>query len=127
MENLYILGQVLLGLYFVMAGAMHFMKSKMMVDFMKTKNMPAPMPLVLLSGLVLLAGGLSVLTGRYLEYGLWLLVGFLLVVSFTMHAFWKDKDAEKKMMNMHYFQSNIALMAALLMLMPMMSNWPWVL
>lgn len=125
METLYIIGQVLLGLFFLQSGLMHFMKMDMMLKFAKERNLPSPKLAVAVGGLFLIAGGLSVLTGMYLEHGLWLLVIFMILVNLTMHAFWSMKG-EEKMTNMHFFMGNLALTAALLMLMSMVGSWPWV-
>lgn len=127
METLYIIGQVVLGLFFIMSGTMHFMKMDMMVKFVESKKLPAPKLGVVLGGIALLLGGLSVLTGWYLNYGLWILVLFVLLASVTMHNFWAIHEQNDKETNMHFFLGNIALVAALLMLMSMMDSWPWVL
>lgn len=127
MQTFLVLAQVLLGLFFVQSGLMHFMKMNMMVGYAKDKKLPSPQAGVAISGLMLLAGGLSVLTGRYLDIGLWLLVAFLLLASIMMHAFWKVKDEKDKMTNMHFFMGNMALLFALVMLMGMAGNWPWTL
>lgn len=127
METVYIIGQAVLGLFFVKSGLMHFMKMDMMLQYAEQRKLPAPKLAIAVTGLMLLAGGLSVLTGMYLEHGLWLLVAFLVLTSLKLHAFWSMKDASEKMNNMHFFMGNIALTAALLMLMSMTASWPWVL
>ena len=125
MQTLALIGQIILGLYFVQSGLMHFMKLPMMTSYAQSKKLPLPMLAVIVSGLFMLAGGLSVLTGWYVVYGLGLLIVFLFIASFTMHNFWADKDANMKMMNMSNFMKNLALMGSLMMLL-MMDNWPWV-
>lgn len=123
MQILSVIGNVILGLFFVIMGINHFGKMKVMADYAKSKKVPAPGLAVFVTGLMLLFGGLSVLTGAYLEYGLWLLVIFLFFVSFWMHNFWADKNAEMKMNNMVNFLKNMALMGAILMLMMYQDAW----
>lgn len=127
LQNAAIVGQVLFGLYFLHNALNHFMHVKMMAGYAASKKVPLPALAVLGSGLLLLCGGLSVLTGLYLIYGLSCLVVFLIVVTFWMHAFWTDKDATMKMMNTVNFTKNLALLGAVLMMFSYMDTWPWVL
>jgi len=121
MSTLFLIGQILLGAYFVQSGLMHFMKLEMMGGYAKSKNVPAAKLAVLVSGLMLLAGGLGILFQMYLVWAYGLLVAFLIVAAIMMHAFWKDTDANAKMGNMINFQKNIALASALLMLLVLQS------
>ncbi len=116
METFFLIAQVILGMYFVMAGAMHFMKLDMMVGYAVSKKLPAPKLATILSGLVLLLGGLGILFQYELTWSYGLLAGFLAVAAFTMHRFWEEKAPEAKMMNMVNFEKNLALASALVML-----------
>jgi len=126
METLAIIGQVVFGLYFIYNGLNHFLKSQMMKEYAKSKNVPAPGFTVALSGLLILAGGLSVLLGLYLKIGLTLILVFLVGVSFWMHSFWADEDPNQKMNNMVNFMKNWALIAAVLFMYGAIDAWPWV-
>lgn len=95
----------------------------MMVNYSRTMRLPAPGLMVVLSGLVMVYGaialfGMSSLDPMVVKWGLMLLIGFMVVVSFTMHRFWK-LEGEKRMIEMRYFKGNIALAAALLMILAM--------
>lgn len=128
MTSLLILGQVILALYFIMSGINHFMKKDMMVQYSKSKGMGGGAPaLVMLSGILLVLAGVGLLLGVYVLWSLWALIAFLLLVSFIMHAFWKQEDPQAKMQDMTHFRANIALAAALLILTALVSNWPWAL
>ena len=126
-QNAAIVGQVLFGLYFLHNALNHFIRAKMLAGYAASKKVPLPMLAVIGSGLLLLAGGLSVLSGLYLIYGLSCLVLFLLVVTFWIHNFWADKDPSAKMMIMVNFTKNMALLGAVLMFYGFMDTWPWVL
>ncbi len=117
MSTLFVIGQVVLGGYFVISGIKHFTGAKGMTGYATMKGVPAPAASVALSGLMLLAGGLGVMFQMYTNIAYWLLVIFLVVAAFTIHDFWKAKDAQTKMIDMIQFQKNLALAAALLMLM----------
>ncbi|MFT7557916.1 MAG: putative oxidoreductase [Planctomycetota bacterium] len=120
MNTLVIIGQIVLGLFFLMSGLNHFMKYDMMVSYGRIMKLPMPALSVVLSGLVMVFGaiilfGLSAFNPVLVKWGLGLLIAFLVLVSFMMHRFW-SMPADKRMENMLYFKSNIALAAALLMI-----------
>src|SRR5258708_2648376 len=109
-----LLGRLILGVYFIKNGLNHFKRGKDMSQYAATKGVPSVM--IPLTGMQLLAGGLSILAGFYPRYWALLLVLFLVPVAFLMHDFWNIKDPSMKMMNKINFDKNLALAAALLML-----------
>ena len=123
---LFLLGRLLFGGYFMMAGLNHFMHLKMMAGYAASKKVPMPKAAVIVSGLLIFLGGLWVLTGVYVPVGVAELALFLVVVTFKMHDFWNDKDPMAKMGNMVNFQKNTALLGAALMLLQI-GDWGWVL
>ena len=122
-----IIGQGIFGLYWIYNGVNHLAHHKMLAGYTQTKNVPMPLTAVIITGLLLIGGGLSILTGWYLVYGLTAIVIFLLGVTFRMHDFWNEKDPNAKMMNMILFMRNIALLGATLMMYYWEFDWPWTL
>lgn len=116
MFYLFLLGRVLFGGYFIMNGWAHLTKVKMMKGYAAMKGVPAPALAVIVTGLMLLFGGLAILFWSYVTLGVWLLVIFLLTAAFTFHDFWKTTDPKDTMMQKMFFMRNIALTGALLML-----------
>ena len=51
----------------------------------------------MLSGLILLLGGLGIMFQMCTTVAYTLLILFLVVAAFTIHDFWKAKDAQAKM------------------------------
>lgn len=112
MEWNYLIGRVLFSLIFIMSGFGHFANADAMSDYAASKGAPAPKVTVLLSGLMILAGGLSVLLGVWMEIGTWLLVFFLLPAAFYMHDFWKIADPMEKQNQQGHFMKNVAMAGA---------------
>jgi uncharacterized membrane protein YphA (DoxX/SURF4 family) len=110
------LGRILFGGYFVFSGINHFKSLGMMAGYAKSKGTPLPKFSVASSGLLLLAGGFSVLFNVLPVIGYAALILFLIPVTFVMHAFWKIQDPMAKMGEMVNFMKNIALLGAVLML-----------
>ena len=106
-----------------MNGFNHITKSSMMAGYAASKNVPSPQATVLLTGVQLVLGGLSIVLGIYPQVGAWLLILFVVPVAFVMHDFWAQKDEQAKMMQMILFMRNMALAGALLMI-STIQNWP---
>ncbi|GIW37254.1 MAG: hypothetical protein KatS3mg073_1399 [Meiothermus sp.] len=121
MELLFWIGRILLGGFFVINGFNHFAMGKQMIPYAQSKGVPAPALAVYATGLMLLLGGLTIITGLYVQVRLWLLVVFLLFVTPWMHSFWAMQDPMQRMAEMVNFMKNSALLGALLMLLYL---WP---
>lgn len=121
MELLFWIGRILLGGFFVLNGFNHFAMSKQMIPYAQSKGVPMPTLAVYATGLMLLLGGLAILTGLYVEVGLWLLVVFLLFVTPWMHNFWAIQDSMQRTVEMVNFMKNTALLGAVLLLLYL---WP---
>jgi uncharacterized membrane protein YphA (DoxX/SURF4 family) len=87
-----------------------------MSQYAAAKGLPAPKVAVVVSGVMLLAGGLSVILGVWMEIGVWLIVVFLLMAAVMMHDFWAVSDPGQKQIEQAMFMKNIALAGAALVL-----------
>jgi uncharacterized membrane protein YphA (DoxX/SURF4 family) len=116
------IGRLLFGGYFVYNGINHFRNREMMSHYAGSKDVPSPETAVLGSGALLLAGGLSVISGVKPRAGLVLLATFLLGVTPVMHAFWSEEDAQQKANQQVHLLKNTALLGSVLML---MGSYPW--
>lgn len=124
LEWLFIIGRVLFGGFFLFSGMNHFLNTKQMAQYAKSKNVPSPKGAVTLSGLMIILGGLGVILGVYVDWSILLLAIFLVVVSVTMHDFWAvpKKQQQAEMTN---FLKNMALLGASLMLLQLSQPWLW--
>lgn len=104
------LGRGLFALIFITSAPGHF--TQRLIDAAAQQGVPLAVVLVPLSGIIALAGGLSVLLGYRARVGAWLIVLFLLPVTFTMHAFWTYDDPAAREMQMINFMKNIAMLGA---------------
>jgi putative oxidoreductase len=118
-------GRAIFGGYFLYNGLNHFLNRKMLVDYARTKGVPTPDLAVAASGLMILAGGLSVLTGVQPKVGAGLITAFLLGVSPQMHAFWKEEDAQQRIHEMVNFTKNMALLGSSFLVAAHPEPWPW--
>lgn len=124
MKAAFALGRLIFGGFFLYNGIHHFMDRKSLSQYAGAKNIPQPELAVTLSGLALILGGASVVSGVRPKMGAALLVGFLASVSPTMHDFWHASDATERMNQMVQFSKNMALLGAALALMGVDEPWP---
>ena len=109
------LGRLLFTLIFLESIPMH--SSAQGIGYAAHSGVPWPNVLVPLSGILALAGGLSVLLGYHARIGALLLALFLIPVTLMMHAFWNIPDAQMAQMQMVMFMKNVSMLGATLMVM----------
>jgi len=125
MKNaLFVVGRLLFGGFFAFNGIGHFLQTDSLAGYAKMKGVPAPEAAVILTGVLLLLGGLSILTGAFPRVGVALIVVFLLPTSFMMHDFWTVADPMQRTAEMVGFLKNIALAGAALMFLVIPEPWP---
>lgn len=120
---LFLLGRILLGGYFLLAGVAHFRDRGVLAQYAASKGTPFPMLAVLGTGMLLVAGGLSLASGIYPLLGLAALALFLVGTTPLMHAFWKVKEPMARMAEVSSFSRNVALLGALLILATLPQPW----
>jgi len=109
-----VLGRLLFAAIFLMAGLGHF--SKQEIGYAAAQGVPLASVAVPLSGVLALAGGLSILLGYRAKLGAWLIVLFLVPVTVMMHNFWAVKDPMMAQMQMIMFMKNVAMLGAALLI-----------
>ena len=121
MENVYFLGRIILGVYFLYNAYSHFANIESLAGYAGSKKVLHPKIAVAVTGAMLFIGGAAVLTGMSLALGCWILVAFLVGTSFMMHQYWKITDPMMKMGERINCQKNMALVGALLMIIALAS------
>jgi putative oxidoreductase len=109
-----VLGRFLFALIFLMAGANHF--SRQTIGFAASQGVPLASIAVPLSGVLSIAGGLSILLGYRAKLGAWLIVLFLVPVTVMMHKFWLVQDPMMAQIQMVLFMKNVTMLGAALLI-----------
>lgn len=109
MELVLLIGRVLFSFLFLYSGITHLTQRIGLTAYAKGAGIPMPDVAVTATGLMILAGGLSVLLGFYPRLGAWLLVAFLVPTAFTMHKFWGLPDPMMAATQRAHFMKNISL------------------
>jgi putative oxidoreductase len=107
-------GRVFLVLLFLISAPSYF--SAQGINYAASQGVPLASLAVPLSGLIALAGSLSIVLGYRARLGAWLIVLFLIPVTFTMHKFWGVTDPTMAQMQMINFMKNVEIIGGALLL-----------
>ena len=111
-----LIGQIILGGFFIWSGLNHFITLEGTSGYAKSKGVPVAKFAVAFTGLMLVVGGLSILTGFATHIGAWILVIFMLLTTFTIHQFWNVTDKAHRASEIIAFAKNLAILGALLII-----------
>jgi putative oxidoreductase len=109
-----VLGRFFFALIFLMAGANHF--SRQTIAFSASQGVPLASIAVPFSGVLAIAGSLSVLLGYRAKLGAWLVVLFLVPVTLMMHKFWTVTDPMMAQIQMILFMKNVSMLGGALLI-----------
>lgn len=109
-----LLGRLFFAAIFLMAGPNHF--AKQTIGYAASQGVPLASVAVPLSGLIALAGSLSILLGYRVRIGAWLIALFLALVTPAMHKFWGIADPMMAQVQMIMFMKNVAMLGGALLL-----------
>jgi putative oxidoreductase len=107
-------GRILFSAIFIMSGFLHFSQAE--IGYAAQAGVPMARLLVPASGLLALAGGLSILLGYRAKIGGWLLVLFLVPVTLMMHNFWAVKNPMMAQIQMAMFLKNVTIIGGALLI-----------
>jgi len=112
----FVLGRILFAWIFILSGIAHLTQAQAMAHYATMFKVPQPKVAVIVSGLMILFGGLSVLLGFEVELGCALLVLFLVPVAIYMHPFWGVADPMQAAAQRAHFLKNLSLAGAALLI-----------
>ncbi len=105
---------ILLGLFFLLNGINHLFNSYTLEEYARNHGLGSPKLMVRISGIALIFGGLSLISGFLIIYGIIGLCLFLVLASFKIHRFWRETDKNKRMIEGMHFAKNMAILTELL-------------
>jgi len=109
------IGRFLLCALFITSGLAHLTQLQGMAAYAQAKHVPAPRVAVVVSGIMILVGGLMILFNWHPILGCLLLVVFLLAAAIMVHNFWTLSDPMQKAGERAHFMKDLALAGAALM------------
>ena len=111
-----VVGRVLLGLYFVVPGIFKVTGFAGSLAYMELHGVPLDLPLLLLTILLQVGGGLAIILDRQTRTAAFLLAGLTLLINLFMHDFWNDYPGGNPQHELQNFIKNLGIFAGLLLL-----------
>ncbi len=115
MSLLVLIGRILFCALFLASAVGHLTQTAAMAGYAESKRVPQARLAVLVTGVMLVVGGLMVLFGIWADLGALILFAFLIPTAFLMHGFWRD-TGDARQMEQVQFLKDISLAGAALML-----------
>ena len=125
MDYLFLLSRILFGGYFILNGIGHLKDLNGTAGYAGSKGVLSPKLAVVMTGILLLIGGVGIILGIYVTWAVAALIVFLVPVTFKMHAYWKVTDPSAKMSEHIQFMKNVALIGGTLAYLFVSTPWPF--
>src|SRR5258706_1940559 len=109
-----VLGRFFFTLIFLFAAPNQF--TKQTIAFSASEDVRLASILFPISGVVAIAGGLSILLGYRAKLGAWLIVLFLIPVTLMLHKFWTVSDPMMAQIQMILFMKNVSMLGGALLI-----------
>lgn len=118
MDVLVLIGRIMMAPLFLSSAYAHLAQSEALAGYAVAKGVPKGRARfwVLLGGVALALGGLSVLLGIWIDLGALALFAFLVPTALVMHGFWRESDPQNRQMEQIQFSKDIGLAGAMLAL-----------
>ena len=109
-----IIGRALLGLYFLVPGIMKIVGFAGTLAYMTQHRVPLAMPLLLVTIILEVGGGLALIAGWQTKTTAFLLAGLTLLINLYMHDFWNSYEGGNSRHELQNFIKNLGIVGGLL-------------
>lgn len=111
MEAIILIGRVVYALIFVASGAGHLAQLEQTGAYAEAFGVKPGKPAAAVSGVAMLAGGLGVVLGVWMDLALLGLAALLLIMAVAIHPFWK-MEGQQQQAEMAMFMKNVSMAGA---------------
>ena len=125
--EVFLLARLLFGFTLAFMGLNHFVQTDALAGYSEAKGLPAPRAATLLSGGLLLLGGLGVAAGAFVVVAAGGLAVFLLVSAVTIHDFWAVPEDRQQDEMTSFLKNTVMAGASLAFLALSGATWPYAL
>ena len=112
MRYVALVGRILFSAIFIIAGFGHFTQAE--IVYAAQQGVPFASLLVPASGVMAMAGGLSILVGYHARVGAVLVAVFLVPVTLALHRFWAETDPMMAQLQLAMFLKNVSMLGGAL-------------
>lgn len=119
MDAVFLVGRLCFGFMFVRSGILgHFVARRSLTGYATAKKVPMAQAAVVVSGVMIVAGGVGIIVGAWADLAAILIAVFLLATMFFIHNFWAIAASEgmARMQERTQFEKNLSLFGASLII-----------
>ncbi len=109
-----LVGRILIGLIFLVAGVRKVMGFAGAAAYLTKLGFPAPEVMAVIAIIIEIGGSILLIVGWRTRWAAWLLVLFVVVAAFAAHRFWEITDTGQFYNQMNHFLKNVAIVGGLL-------------
>ena len=109
-----LVGRILIGLIFLVAGVRKVMGFAGTVAYLTKLGFPAPEVMAVIALIIEIGGSILLIVGWRTRWAAWLLAVFVVVAGFAAHRFWEITDAGQYSNQMNHFLKNLSIVGGLL-------------
>src|SRR3989442_5243652 len=108
-----LVGRILVGLIFLVAGVRKVMGFAGTVAYLAKLGFPAPEVMAVIAIVIEIGGPLLLIARWRARWAAWLLVLFVAIAAFAAHRFWERTDPGQFNKQMNHFLKNLSLICGL--------------
>ena len=124
-DELFLLGRIVFSLVFLLYGVRHLTQTEGSAGYAAYKKVPSPRMMVLFTGVAMIAGGLAIILGIWMDLAALGIAIFVLAAGFFMHRFWEEIDDQTRQIEMAQFMKNVSIAGAALILVAVSEHAPY--
>jgi putative oxidoreductase len=115
-DELFLIGRIVFSLMFLLYGVRHLTQTEGSAGYAAYKKVPSPKNMVLFTGVAMIAGGLAIIFGVWMDLAAVGIAIFVIAAALFMHRFWEETDDQTRQVEMAQFMKNVSIAGAALIL-----------
>ena len=102
-DEVFLIGRIVFSLMFLLYGVRHLTQTEGSAGYAAYKKVPSAKNMVLFTGVAMIAGGLAIIFGVWMDLAAVGIAIFVLAAALFMHRFWEETDDQTRQAEMAQF------------------------
>jgi putative oxidoreductase len=124
-DEVFLIGRILFASVFLRFGVLHLTQTEGSAQYASYKGVPQARAMVVGTGVAMLAAGVAVVLGIWMDLACLGIAVFCIIAGVVMHRFWAEPDAQTRQVEMAQFFKNVAIAGGALILLAVSEEAPY--
>ena len=124
-DEVFLIGRILFASVFLRFGVLHLTQTEGSAQYAAYKGVPQARAMVVGTGVAMLAAGVAVVLGIWMDLAALGIAVFCLVAGVVMHRFWAETEPQTRQVEMAQFYKNVAIAGGALILLAVSEEAPY--